>query len=343
MGKDTAMISKLIWSRKEYGFSLLPLLVNRLTGSWTHKPISLLILSLILTLCLGCQPIEIGQPGGISDSSVPVTKSGELAEDDAWSGAIIVESDVIVPKGVTLTIDSGANVKFSRGSKLVINGSLYAEGHANRAITLTSVDPEAEQGYWDGVVFGESSLNSRVEYCVFEFHTQIICRSDSLRLTDSIVAQGSIAGIVCDSASPTIEDNMITQNAVGIRCEGSASPTISHNAITASYGDGIECEGTYFAAISYNVISNNRKNGISCYSAASPEIDSNNIMHNGGWAVYGGGKLSSNFIQGNNEMGMNTIDTGESLSSDQYYGVEDVDSPRSSPIVEAGVRKKERW
>ena len=98
-----------------------------------------------------------------------------------------------------------------------------------------------------------------------------------------------------------------------------------------------------FATISYNVINNNRKNGISCYSVAAPEITSNNIIHNGGWAVYSGGRLTGNFIQGNKERGMNSVDSSDSLSSNQYYGVENVESPRSSRVRDAGVRREERW
>ena len=320
--KDMAMNSKSRWNGKKRIFAFLLMLA---------------------ILSLGCQPIEIGQPGAMEDSSTPVTKSGELVGDEVWSGTIIVEGDVTVPKRVALTIDAGTTVRFSSGSKLVVNGSLFAEGQINRAITLASVDPEAETGAWGGIIFGQSSLNSRMEYCVIEFHTQILCRSDSLRLTNSIITEGGLAGIICDSASPTIEDNMIANNGVGIRCEGSASPTISYNAITSNLLDGIECKDSSFPTISYNVISNNRKNGISCYSVASPEVVSNNITYNGGWAVYGGGKLIRDFIQGNNERGMDAIETSESLSGDQYYGIESVESLRSSRVLEAGVRKEERW
>ncbi|MFC1712338.1 right-handed parallel beta-helix repeat-containing protein [Candidatus Poribacteria bacterium] len=301
------------------------------------------LLFLLTFVHLGCQPIEIGQPGAMSGSSVPVKKSGTLMKDEAWAGLIIVEGDVTVPNGMTLTIDNGTKVRFSKDSKLLINGSLYAEGQPNIAITLTSASPERKPGDWGGIIFSESSLNSRIEFCVIDFHQQIICRTDSLRLTDSIIAESNVAGIICDSASPIIEDNMITKNEVGIRCEGSAAPTISHNSITANFTDGIECKGASFANISYNAITNNRKNGISCYSASSPEITYNNIMHNGGWAVYDGGKMTSNFIQGNKEQGVNTIDNSRSPYSDQFYGVENVESPLSSRIIEAGVRKKERW
>jgi hypothetical protein len=304
---------------------------------------SFLFLCFSVVLYMGCQPIQIGQPGAMSSSSPPITKSGELAGDEAWSGNIIVESDVVVPEDSSLTIDSGAMVKFSRDTKLVVNGTLFAEGQINNPITLTSAELEPKPGDWNGIVFTESSLNSRLQYCVLHFHKAILCSSDSLRISNSMIAEGTVAGVVCKASSPTIEDSMITKNGVGIRCEDTASPVISHNAITANMLDGIECNRGSYATISYNMIGNNRKNGISCYSGASPEINFNNIIYNGGWAVYGGGKMTSNFIQGNKEQGMEAIDTSDSLSGDQHYGVENVDSPRSSRVPDAGVRKEERW
>jgi hypothetical protein len=91
------------------------------------------------------------------------------------------------------------------------------------------------------------------------------------------------------------------------------------------------------------VISNNKKNGIYCHAGASPEISFSNFTNNGGWSITGGGKLSNNFIRGNREQGMDAVDTRDSISSSQYQGVENVESPRSSPVTEAGVRKQERW
>lgn len=300
----------------------------------------LLISSILLT---GCKPIEIGEPLGTVEDAKAIKKSGELSADEIWSGTIIVESDVIVPKGSALTIDRGTKVKFAKNAKMVVDGTLFAEGQPNKSITLTSNEIEPKPGDWGGVIFNESSQNSKVQYCVFQFHTQIICRTDSLGMSDCIIAESGVAGMVFEIASPTFEDNMITKNEVGIVCDKSASPTITHNSITANLADGIECKGSAFPIISYNVINTNRKNGIYCHSGASPEISSNNISYNGSWAVFGGGKLKSNFIKGNREQGMDAIDTRETLSGSQYQGVENVESPRSSPITEAGIRKEERW
>lgn len=301
-------------------------------------------LLIVIVLCTGCRPIEIGQPSGdVQAKSPPVNKSGELTVDESWSGNIIVQSDVTVPKDIALTIDKGTRVKFLKGSKLLIEGSLYAEGQINSPIHLSSGEPQPKPGDWNGIIFSEYSLNAKIEYCVIDFHTQILCQNDSLQITNSVIAEGSVAGIVCIASSPTIEDSMITKNLIGIICEKSASPVINHNAITANITDGIECKTSSFPKITNNVVSNNRKDGISCYSASSPEIESNNIIFNGGWAVYGGGKLKSNFIQGNKERGMDTVDTGQSFSGDQFYGVESVESPRSNRIMDVGVRREERW
>ncbi len=300
---------------------------------------------LSMALC-GCKPIEIGQPMDTTESSSlfnTVKKSGNLTTDEVWSGKILVEGDVIIPKGNVLTIESGATIKFAKGTKMIVDGTLLANGQVNRAITLTSNESNPQPGDWEGIIFSESSQNSRIEYCVLQFHNQIICRSDSLRLSDSIIAEASSAGIIFEASSPTIEDNMFTNNAIGIICDKSSAPNINHNAITSNLSDGIQCKGSSYPSISFNVISNNRKNGIYCLSASSPEIISNNIIYNGSWAVYGGGKLTSNYIRGNREQGMDAIDTGQTLSGSQYQGVENVDAPRSSPVADAGVRKKERW
>jgi hypothetical protein len=291
----------------------------------------------------GCKPIEIGEPLDITEDSKAIRKSGELTEDEIWTGTIIVEDDVIVPKNDTLTIDRGSKIKFTKNASLIIDGTLFAEGQPNKAITLTSNEAEPKAGDWGGIIFSESSLNSKVQYCVFQFHTQLICSSDSLNMNNCIIAEGSVAGIVFEVAAPTFEDNMVTKNGTGIICDKSASPTIAHNAITANLVDGIECKGSSFPKILYNVINTNRKNGIYCHSGASPEISYNNISYNGSWAVFGGGKLKSNFIKGNKEQGMEAIDTRETLSGIQYQGAESVGTPRSSPITEAGIRKEERW
>ncbi|MBD3180814.1 hypothetical protein GF312_00880 [Candidatus Poribacteria bacterium] len=311
-----------------------------------YYPVIILIalaLFVLVSMQMGCQPIEIGEPGAMTGNTAPVEKSGELTKDETWTGNIIVKDDILVPEDITLIITDGTTIKFEKDKKLLVDGNLYVEGQPNRAVIMTSAESEPEPGDWGGILISDLSLDTRIEYCVIDFHTLIVCQSDSLRLNRCIIGQASQVGLVFKACSPTIEDNKITKNGIGILCDDSASPNINYNVITANLRDGIECKRSSFAKISHNLISNNLGNGISCYSGSSPEINQNNIMYNSDWAVYGGGKLNRNFIQGNKERGMDVIDTGESMNGDQYYNVESVDSPRSSRIEEAGVRREERW
>ena len=54
-----------------------------------------------------------------------------------------------------------------------------------------------------------------------------------------------------------------------------------------------------------------------------------------GWAVYDGGRLRDNFIQGNKQIGPNITELGIGTQSDQFYGVEEAFEPRNSPVAEA--------
>lgn len=307
-----------------------------------RKIVSIALFALVC-IYLGCQPIEIGEPGAMSGNTAPIEKSGELTKDETWSGNIIVKATVLVPEDITLMITNATNVKFAKEAELIVDGNLYIEGQPNKNVIMTSVEPEPMPGDWGGIMISDLSLDAKIEYCVIDFHTLIVCQSDSLRMSRCIIGQASKVGIVFQDCSPTVEDTKITKNGIGILCDDSASPTISYNTITANNKDGIECKRSSFPKINHNFISNNLGNGISCHSGSSPEINQNNIMYNSRWAVHGGGKLDRNFIQGNNERDMDVIDTGESMNGDQYYNVENIESPRTSRLEEVGVRKEERW
>ncbi|HIE27895.1 TPA: right-handed parallel beta-helix repeat-containing protein [Candidatus Poribacteria bacterium] len=307
-------------------------LMNKLTYS---------ILIFISIIILGC---GAANQSGTKSSSKPTRKSGVINEDENWSGNILIEDDITVPEGVTLTIQPGAIVGFYVESKkkmiqFTVNGTLYAEGNEQRPIRFTSLTMKHNPGDWAGITFGKTSLNSSLSFNIIQYHQQILVRSDSLRITNNIITNGSGAGIICDSASPFIEDNEITKNEIGIKCVGNTSTEISRNLIRANTY-GIVCEDGATPKITRNIISDNRQDGIISYSASSPTITSNNILRNVGWAVYNGGRLSDNFIQGNNKAGPSAVERGTEPTSEQYYGVEEVEQPRSSEVMDAGPHER---
>jgi len=286
---------------------------------------------------------KIGTMSNIDSSkSKLIEKSGVLTTNEVWQGNITVKDDVIVPRRITLTIQPGAVISFDRASgkplRLEISGTLYAEGNTQSRIIFAPARQPYKLGDWFGIVFRESSLNSRLNFCVFQYHQQIVCHTGSLRITNCLITNGSKIGINCDAASPIVENNEISKHEMGLKCANESNPEISQNVIRVNKF-GIVCESRSAPKISLNIISDNRQDGIICYSDASPAINSNNIIRNGGWAVYDGGRLIGNFIAGNKKNNPNVVDTRTGRFSDQFYGVDRVNSPRSTPVEDAGPRR----
>ena len=200
--------------------------------------------------------------------------------------------------------------------------------------TLPSDPPKA--GDWTGIQIETTSPNSRLTYCRIQ-HAKIgvAAGTDAVQIEGCLFSENN-TGVLCESTNPTITRNEFNRNGIGSKFQGSASPGVEYNEYNAN-NYGIVCEDDARPRIQYNVIRANYENAIACYSTASPEIISNNITMNIGWAVYDGGRLRDNFIQGNKQVGPNIIELGMGTQSDQFYGVDEAFEPRNSPVVEAGV------
>ena len=309
-------------------------------GSRLHFVI--LILSVFLSI--GCQggAFNIGEVG---TSENPLQKSGELTESEVWAGRIQILGDVIIPEGKTLTIRSDSVVGFDPITgvhQLIVRGSLYAEGEPDRQIIFGSLGTETEMPKtedWVGIRFEETSLNSRLSYCRIQHaDTALSSQSDGLQIESTLLNNNKLA-ILCDDASPLISDNEINKNGTAIRCLKSASPEITRNSIQANEF-GIVCDDDSRPMIQYNQIASNYQHAVVSYASASPEIVSNNIVLNGGWAVYDGGRLRENYIRGNKEIGPDVVERGTGRESGQFYGVDEVLDPRAAPVPDAGTQRE---
>lgn len=119
---------------------------------------------------------SVGHAAG-GPSAYDVEAEGVLREDTTWSGRVVVYGDVLVPEGVTLTIEPGTSVYFSytesskiepmflsMETELLVRGTLLCNGTKESYVTFTPA-PEGEdlkkpeRGDWGGIIFdgGESS------------------------------------------------------------------------------------------------------------------------------------------------------------------------------------------
>ena len=94
---------------------------------------------------------------------------GEVPVDMLLSGDVLIVKPLIVPEGVTLTIDPGTVVRFEKTAKgdnrIVVRGRLFAVGARGNVIKFMPKD--GSSGLWHGVDF-EGSGTGRIENCIFE-------------------------------------------------------------------------------------------------------------------------------------------------------------------------------
>lgn len=330
------------------------------------KTLIKIIFVIFLTgLYLGLQGCALNLDTGGSASGI-IEKSGELTQNEIWDGRIYITGTVIVPEGMTLTIRAGTVVGFEPtevSSEIIVHGELYAEGAPDRMIVFGSlgkqqpvVKPETEQtpiskiapltpavntappktGDWEGIRIEAKSPNSRITFSRIQHATHgIVCKTDTVQIERCLFSENNIA-VLCENTSPTISANEFNRNGSGAQFRGAAAPEVEYNEFNANRF-GLVCEDDSRPRIHHNNLRSNYEYAIICYSTSSPEIVSNNITLNNGWAVYDGGRLRDNYISGNKQVGPNVTELSISTQSDQFYGVDEVSDPRTSPVADAGI------
>jgi hypothetical protein len=94
---------------------------------------------------------------------------------------ILITGDIIIPEGITLTIEQEVIVQFkanyddSQGgwdvtrSEIDVYGTLNINGKENRRILLTSDAGTKKQDDWLGIVFADTGATGNINYCSIEY------------------------------------------------------------------------------------------------------------------------------------------------------------------------------
>ncbi len=126
-----------------------------------------LLLAIVISLLSDSQVKQVS--AGTTDCVLGL-HHGTLTTSETWCAADnphLIDNNVTVPMGVTLTIEPGVVAKFYPGAGLDIKGSLIANGTATtgKQILLTSNLPSPGQGSWGGI---STASGSTLQLSYFE-------------------------------------------------------------------------------------------------------------------------------------------------------------------------------
>ena len=193
---------------------------------------------------------------------------------EAWDGVVVVQGDVTVAEGATLSIEPGTIVKFENDTSILVNGRLLVQGTADNKIVLTSYHDDEYDGdtngdgnatlpgginSWDGIELASSSTNSIISHTITRFGSSIQIYA-SARLSDNLFDDTNVsiressaavtrntlndANLIIVDGSPSINQNMLNRGwiSIGTTLSGlQASPVVTENTIhsDAYSGSGI--------------------------------------------------------------------------------------------------------
>ncbi len=290
----------------------------------TQRWIALLGVLLSLTLL----------PAAVSVTAAQTT-SGVLRQDETWSRHVRLTGDVVVPSGITLTIEPGTTVAVTpqqsdhdvsvrrvvRGQErelahpglinLIIEGRLRAEGSWWwwRRIRLGSASEEVVG--WGGVLFVGNSTTSHLRYTtIHHAHTAVRCLDQAAPAISQSVLKVNVNGLdVYQESAPRMVDSSIRANFRGVGIFDRATPQLLGNIVRGN-NQGLLIAGMAKPTVAHNTLSTNTT-GVLITEHAQPLLQQNHIGKKGLGLLFRGNrrgviiadraapKVQANVIRGN--------------------------------------------
>jgi hypothetical protein len=166
-----------------------------------------------------------------------------LVQDETWRGEVRIRGSVVVPRGVTLTVEPGTVVRFEKidvdgdgigDSELYVEGSLLAEGAPGRPIVFTSAEKEPAPRDWK-YLFVNLSARTVMRHCVSEYAFSGVQIHFSRATVSRCLFRNCVDGLRFSTAEGVFSRNRMTGNVYGVRYEErGSSAALERNDITGN-------------------------------------------------------------------------------------------------------------
>jgi RHS repeat-associated protein len=291
--------------------------------------VGLIVAVALLWVAASSSAMQLGGGRGIPHRllaiHIPATTYTSNTEWTVANSPYVLDGDVTVAAGATLTIDPGVIVKFNGQFRTMwINGTLSAVGTAANPITFTSYQDDTAGGDTNGD--GSATTGAPGQWYEIGFNASgSVLQYVNVRYggygSGSLYAPISVSGA---SASVTIDHATVTNNQwTAVYGYGRATATIT-NSTLSNNAYGVMMNGAT-ALIDRTTIDNNSARGIyynlpttSPLPAAST-VTNSEVSGNGGYGVYIG-------ANGDYPLASLPSGTGDNIYSNNSGGIQLTDS-----------------
>jgi hypothetical protein len=255
----------------------------------------------------------------VSAQATETVYQGEstLWTDTVWSDTVLIDGIVTVAPNITLTIQPGTTIRFTRNdtngddigeNELFIQGRLLAQGRRDAPILFTSAADHPRPGDWGALNMMASQEGNRIEFCRVEYaYRGFHAHFAGAQLVDSIF-RFNRRGAQFQESQVSIERCRFEQNLNGLQFRDS-TVTLRDSVISGGYWGLRSVYST--VTMSGNRIEKNRINGVN-FRDSTLDMTANQIVDNrrGLYLQRSTGRVDRNVLSGNSEYGL-FLEAGE--------------------------------
>jgi len=210
-----------------------------------------------------------------------------IETDTIWEGTVDAGEGAHVLKGATLLIQPGTTVRFAPtrdeagnlASRLFVNGTIIAQGTAEKPITFMSSAKEARRGAWGGIVVEKSVERANLlRHVVIRDALIGISGTHSILVAEDIAIRDCVTGLYAfQELNGWVFQGKIAGNDVGLQFNQNSTFHVEDCEITGNARAGVLCVLSSSPKIRFSTIADNGESGIHCVQGSSPLIAGNTI------------------------------------------------------------------
>lgn len=244
-----------------------------------------LLLVLSMVLFVSCAPLP---PQQTSAAAQRVSIGGVLTVDTVFDGDYLLEADLQIPAGITLTIKPGSTILvvpsdstkidpeyLSKETEIIIRGRLLALGTTAQPIRIYPAGDDQQQVLWAGLEFVASN-DSRLENLLIEqAETAVLCLDSSPQLRYLKILRSRYGILLQQNSRPLIRDSQLADGEAGLFCWDQSAPVIERSSIIKHREEGLYLGGGCQATLDSNLIKQNDRGVVLPNNVT---IDSSNLV-----------------------------------------------------------------